>query len=790
MSIEKMVYVDMKGADGDLDEVLCRCARSAVFHPENAAKLSEYSVGTPSLLRNPYGALLIKITEIAENLKIHLSYAEEADLPLSAADRSIFLEASNTYLNRLREEYPRYFERKSRIKDEIGSYTAALGMLSHIGEQNIDFDRLWDNTYLKIRFGRIPTSSLQKLEVYEGHPYELYKLDGDSSLTWCIYATAEEFHSDIDALFSSLKFERLRIPDYVHGTASSAIDFLREGIEKERARSEEVGAEIDRFVERERGALLTLYTRVKFLHDAFDLRRYVVTIRGYFHLVGFVPARESEDFLASFADLAALAVESRPAERNGPLEVPVKLRNNWFARPFEMFVEMYGLPSYSDIDPSPFVAYTYSILFGIMFGDVGQGLCILLLGLFLQKKRGMALGGIMCRIGFSSSLFGVLYGSVFGFEHLLDRFYTGVLGLSEKPVEVMHPDTTNKILIAAIALGASIILMVIVFNICVGLRHRDFERTFLSSNGAAGFIFYSSILFAVVMYLSGRNVLVPQYIVCFFAVPLLVIFFREPIARLVKFTSKDSIIYGDDLIKTTTFQRNAVDIKELFTTQFMTARFGRLPTDNYAKLSFYQTEPFMVYPLKSDRDYIWCIYAMAAIDKDRIDAIFHDLYFERIYIPEEDMQTNELAEAFVLRCIEQGAGLIPDAPEEAAPYHRSVLQRMFPDGIGSFFTESFFEMFEVLLSFVTNTMSFLRVGGFILSHAGMMSVVFTLSGMVGAGASPAVIILGNLFVMALEGLIVGIQCLRLEFYEMFSRFFDAQGIGFAPVRISYRAKTG
>ena len=92
-----------------------------------------------------------------------------------------------------------------------------------------------------------------------------------------------------------------------------------------------------------------------------------------------------------------------------------------------------------------------------------------------------------------------------------------------------------------------------------------------------------------------------------------------------------------------------------------------------------------------------------------------------------------------------------------------------------------------MLSFVTNTMSFLRVGGFILSHAGMMAVVATLSDMVGSGASPAVIIIGNIFVMAMEGLIVGIQALRLEFYEIFSRFYEGSGKPFVPISQSIQS---
>ena len=104
-------------------------------------------------------------------------------------------------------------------------------------------------------------------------------------------------------------------------------------------------------------------------------------------------------------------------------------------------------------------------------------------------------------------------------------------------------------------------------------------------------------------------------------------------------------------------------------------------------------------------------------------------------------------------------------------------EKLFPNGFGGFFMEAFFEMFEICLTFLANTMSYLRVGGFVLSHAGMMLVVSTLMSMVG-NASPLVFVLGNIFVMVLEGMIVGIQVLRLEFYEMFSRYFDGNGIAF------------
>ena len=83
-------------------------------------------------------------------------------------------------------------------------------------------------------------------------------------------------------------------------------------------------------------------------------------------------------------------------------------------------------------------------------------------------------------------------------------------------------------------------------------------------------------------------------------------------------------------------------------------------------------------------------------------------------------------------------------------------------------------------------MSFLRVGGFVLSHAGMMLVVYTLANMVGGGSPTIgyflVLIFGNIFVMCLEGMIVGIQVLRLEFYEMFSRYYEGNGKAFVTIK--------
>jgi V/A-type H+-transporting ATPase subunit I len=88
-----------------------------------------------------------------------------------------------------------------------------------------------------------------------------------------------------------------------------------------------------------------------------------------------------------------------------------------------------------------------------------------------------------------------------------------------------------------------------------------------------------------------------------------------------------------------------------------------------------------------------------------------------------------------------------------------------------------------MLEYLSNTVSFLRVGGFVLAHAGFMSVVSTLADMSGGVGSVLIMAVGNAFVICLEGLIVGIQALRLNYYELFSRFYEADGEPFTPLQV-------
>ncbi len=643
MSIEKMSLVMLRGEAAQLDEVLLRCLDSGVFHPENAGSFSEYAGGITTLKEeNPYTGLGKKLSAIAAETDIDLGSASFEGLDIPNGE-------FQGYIGGLDQKLKKLLSKKRGSEQLIESHKTALRRLEHFTSMELNFDSLFACKYIKVRFGRLPLDSYQKLRSYSDRPFVLFSFGQDSTYNWCLYTCAVADAQEIDGLFQSLYFERIRVPDYVHGTPQEALEFIRKDLAREEGELESIKGKIAEIAAGERERVQKLYAKLCLLGKAFELRDKAAFVKSGFVVMGCVPQKQSKKFALAFQDLEdKVTVTLKEPAEEPRITVPVRLKNNWFVKPFEMFVDMYGLPSYQDIDPTPYVAATYILLFGIMFGDLGQGLLVSLLGTFLYKKKGMAIGGIMSRIGLSSMVFGFLYGSVFGFEELLIPVHQAIFGRPHL-IQVMEGSYTNFLLLAAVGIGAVITVVSIGFNILLGLRRKDWERVFFSNNGLAGLVFYLSVLFAVAATMVLQlNVLTPVYILPLLVLPLLVMFAKEPLGRLVR----------------------------------------------------------------GEKD-------------------------------------------------------------------------LFPEGVGGFVVENFFEMFEVLLSFVTNTMSFLRVGAFVLVHAGMMVVVFTLAGMVGGVASPVVIVAGNLFVAAMEGLIVGIQVLRLEFYEIFSRFYDGEGRPFLPAEVDY-----
>lgn len=644
MAVSSVKIASIIGVLPALDEVIKVCGKSGIFHPDDA--LSFYSKNNkfvPLSEGNPYSEPLRKLKDMLKKAGMSMNMMDISDFDVS-------LKEINDYVNYINYKLGILLDKKQEALTEIAKHQKALNNISHFIGLDLNLAEIFACKYIKVRFGKLPKESFQKLNAHQqDDPYMLFfPCTVDEKACWGVYFAPLENIAEIDRKFAGLYFERLWL-NQINGTPETERDTIKGLIDEANKELERINKKIENFWKTQKDQCLRFYTKLEEMNTYFGIKKYVSKYNESFILVGWIPEDQEENFSRQLSDVYGIEFSIEKADNEEKHSPPVKLKNNRFSRPFESFVEMYGLPSYNEIDPTVIVSILYTLLFGIMFGDFGQGIVLSVVGALMWKFKKMMLGKILIRCGFSASIFGLIYGAVFGLEHALDPVYKLLFNLDKKPVDVLEPKTVMIIIVLAVILGATTILLSMILNIYSSFRRKNYENAIFGQNGIAGILFYGSLMIGMGSMVLGANLMSLPYIFGLIVLPLVLIFFKEPLGKLL----------------------------------------ARKPD--------------------------WR-----------------------------------------------------------------------PEKWGEYIVQNSFEMFEIMLSYITNTMSFLRVGAYVLVHAGMMMVVFTIAEIVPGGiiGYTIVAVFGNIFVIALEGLLVGIQVLRLNFYELFSRFFDGQGRPFTPIKVS------
>ncbi|MDR0222056.1 MAG: ATPase [Oscillospiraceae bacterium] len=776
MAIEKMAPVSIEGPIRQINKTLVKCCESGCFQIVPPVRRFDGQNGDRRFKtlrqRNVFAPLVKRGLAIAENMGLKIRHVEHGDVEYGVSiDFSGYFAEIENRLNPLTE-------RKGEAEKNVAEYSLALSQVEHLVGLRSNFDEIFSMKYIKVRFGRLPVESYVKLKYFEDRNFFFVPFESRGDFTWGVYFVPETEAATADDIFKSINFERIRVPDYFHGTADQTKEHMRGLISAEKEKFERADREIAEFREKEGDGFLKVFCRLKSLDESHELRSDVAVANNRFYISGFIPKREKNGFAAKIEGNGVTVQVMPRGSVSG--EPPVLLRNNRFFRPFEMFVRMYGLPDYNGIDPTPFVAVSYMLIYGIMFGDLGQGLTVSLLGVLLTFWKKVKIGPIMTRIGISGAVFGTLYGSVFGMEHIIEPFFKipkvyKFMGFEHPPRDIFG--ISAFLLAASLVLGIVIIVVSMLLNVFTRLKTRDYGGALLGASGLNGLILYSSVIAAAVSRLVfGKDILNVPYVTGLIVLPLAGLFFREPLDALITGAGnaiKARRINGDknlvDMMKSFGGARGALPGKrsaaaELARCEYVQTRFGRLKYGDYKNAGDISGDDgFLFFPYGEDGfGYITGFYAAAPDSSARAERYFDALGFEPMEPPSD-----------------------PGAAKErrAAKLGGERKKKERKKTVGEFIIEGVIELFENLLTYVTNTMSFLRIGGFILSHAGLMLVVGVLAEMAGGGGL-LVSIAGNIFVIVVEGFIVAIQALRLEFYEMFSRFYKSGGQEFKPVMIN------
>lgn len=631
MSVQSMKFVTITGPLDQFDQVVRACVIDRQFHPESVVQTTRESGRLhPLTAVNPVAPLLRQADGLAARLGLEPGYRE------FPADPS--QEGAKAYLDELEAKLNDMDQKMERFRQEAADDRSSVSQLEKLAGLSVDLDALRDMKHLSFRFGHMPQDSYRSfqeaLDKREDCFFFPTQTDGDQ-LYGCYFALRQQ-EETVDALFASMHFVTVPLSDRADGTAAEAIEALTHQAEDDDAAVTGLRRKEEELAQQEGENLLSLRAWLCRENQVMDMRRFGAHSRDTFYLMGWVPKRELADFISRIEAFGGLDYVTDDADDTA-LVPPTKLKNSPLGRIFQPFLRMYGLPNYREYDPSTFMAITYCLFFGIMFGDAGQGALLILFGFLMWKLKKMWLGRIISCCGVSSVIFGFVFGSVFGFEDILPGF------------KILEGSNVLYLLLASLGLGVVMIGYAMVINITNGVRQHDFDKILFGPNGVAGMVFYFGLIAAAILTLLGVvNLFRVWYVLPVIVLPLIVMLFREPLSKL------------------------------------------------------------------------------AAGRKD-----------------------------------------------------------WKPESIGGLLVGGFFELFETLLSFLTNTLSFLRVGAYAITHVALMLVVHALAG----SGNIVVLVVGNLFVMALESVMVCIQVLRLEFYELFGRFYQDSGREFCPRIVDYSAKT-
>lgn len=654
--IAKMKFVNITGPKGDIDRVTRKYLLRYPIHLENAlSELGDTHSLTPFVEENPYKETVAALKSMAELVNHpeagrHFSEAGGQPRQKGVAPQAVpedipanALDTAKSLIGAIREKSEQLTSKKEELKALERRDLELLGEIAPFRGIPFPISRILDFHFIKFRFGRIALNYFDTFSkyVYDNLDTIFYESSRDTEYVWGVYFAPASTFVKVDAIFASMHFERIRISDELTGLPEESYKKVQASLASVRSQLTECGLKLSNIYYEHQKEINDLYRALKLLSDHFDIRKKAACTRAhaevFYILCGWMEASDVRRLSREIENDSQVDILVEERYESPTASPPTRLRNRGVFRPFQMFVQMYGLPAYNELDPTKFVALTYAFMFGIMFGDVGQGACLVIGGFLLYYFKHMNIAGIISFCGLFSVFFGFMYGSLFGFEHVIPTLWM-------KPMESENMMTT---LILAVCFGVILIIAAMVIQMVNSLRQKNIGAALVGTNGLTGLIFYLIVIYIVVTKL----------------------------------------------------------LPAMGPTRFMALLTVLI---------------------------ILCLFAIAF----------------------------------------------------AEPLKAKINKKRFKlhEGPVMFVTEAVFELLEVLLSYMTNSISFIRVGAFALSHAGMMSVVMMLSD-IETTATPVgiiIVIFGNILISALEGLIVGIQVLRLEYYEMFSRFYSGTGREFKP----------
>ena len=664
--IEKMSFVSIACRKSDIDDVIGRYLTKYEIQLENSlTELKSAKFLLPNSDENPYREILQKAEALAGVIpsgrvdgktgkadgKAGRSSRKTADISPeeSTESQKMSVDDARAAILEISENAAAFDDEIKSLNSRLDSLKGTLDLIKPFRSFDMNMKEISEMKYISFRFGRIPRANWNNFSSFldDDQNFIFVNCQMDPYFVYGAYFSIASVDEKAKEVLENLAFEEITVPAKYSQSPTKAYSEIKDEIAGLSEQIEQAKQKKEDFLSDEANRILPALSALKAADERFDLRKLAGYTRhggvNFCVFCGWMSARDAKKLKEETEGDTNVIFVIDDDFSSTYEQPPTKLKNPKLFRPFEMFVNMYGLPAYNEFDPTIFVSITYALIFGVMFGDLGQGLCLFAGGLLVYKLMKMDIGAIVSVAGLFSAFFGLMFGSVFGFEDIIPAIWMRPLSAM---MTLPFVGKINTILIIAFCFGAFMIIVTMIINILSAIKSKNVGEALFGPNALTGLVFYGSLAAVIVLYMTGHTLPGTAVLVVMFVVPLVLLFLEEPIKNII------------------------------------------------------------------------------------------------------------------------------------------ARKKPIEDSVGIFCATAFFELFEYLLSYFSNSMSFLRIGVFAISHAAMMEVVLTLAGAESGSANIAVMIIGNIIVLCLEGLVVGIQVLRLEYYEFFGRFYKGNGRPFKPLNKS------
>jgi V/A-type H+-transporting ATPase subunit I len=514
----------------DLVPVTKVLAGHGVFHQVDASYLSaEAQGGSANSWQEKatvFGGLERRVQILMQNLSI-----DEGQPP--STDRDIVVEPAGVVasVDALEAAVKSMTDALSAEEKHLEQLETIIRQLEPVASVDLDISALRNPRYMFSLLGVMPPANIERMQTSLARvPHVFLNLHQDSTRA-VVWLGGLAMNADIlERAARSAYLSALSLPDTYSGNPAKIIADVRKDITSGLASIAEKKRELAKLGQVHKKELVSTLWDVRSSRLLTDAIVRFGKLHFTYVVVGWVPAVNIDELSARIKSVSKeTIIESFSTTREGSA-VPVSLYSSKFLQPFQSLVTTYARPLYGEIDPTILIAISFPLLYGAMFGDVGHGGLLALLGAAIMSGKVKALnsfkslGGLILACGLMAVLFGFGYASIFGNEEFLTEFYTPII----QPYHSIMPT-----LEAAIAAGIVILNLGFFVGIYNAVALRDWGRVFFDPKGVTGLMLYWAMILSLIGAYKGITIVPAPILIVLGVIGAIGVTFAEIFKHLI-----------------------------------------------------------------------------------------------------------------------------------------------------------------------------------------------------------------------------------------------------------------